>query len=67
MHSQLSQTNLHLERFWGRITDAGKSVKDKGSYYQMLDSLAESIPSTYTGHRIEINRILVKLRFSSIL
>lgn len=52
-------------RFWGRITDAGKSVKDKGSYYQMLDSLAESIPSTYTGHRIEINRILVKLRLAA--
>lgn len=48
-------------RFWGRITDAGKRVKDKGRYYKMLDSLAESIPSTYTGHRIEINRILVKL------
>lgn len=47
--------------FWGRITDAGKRVKDKGRYYKMLDSLAESIPSTYTGHRIEINRILVKL------
>lgn len=47
--------------FWGRITDAGKSVKDKGRYYKMLDSLAESIPSNYKGHRIEINRILVKL------
>ena len=48
-------------RFWGRITDAGKSVKNKGRYYTMLDSLADSIPSGYTGHRIEINRILVKL------
>ena len=47
--------------FWGRITDAGKRVKDKGRYYKMLDSLAEFIPSEYTGHRIEINRILVKL------
>lgn len=52
-------------RFWGRITDAGNSVKDKGRYYQMLDSLAESIPSTYSGHRIEINRILVKLRLAA--
>ncbi len=51
-------------RFWGKITDEGKKVEDKGRYYQMLDSLAESIPSTYTGHRIEINRILVKLRLA---
>lgn len=47
--------------FWGRITDAGKRVKDQGRYYKMLDTLADSIPATYTGHRIEINRILVKL------
>ncbi len=51
-------------RFWGRITDYGKKVKDKGRYYEMLDSLADSIPSEYTGHRIEINRILVKLRLA---
>ncbi len=48
-------------RFWERITDYGKKVKDKGRYYEMLDSLADSIPSEYTSHRIEINRILVKL------
>ena len=53
-----------FDHFWGRITDAGKRVKDQGRYYKMLDSLADSIPLTYTGHRIEINRILVKLKLA---
>ena len=47
--------------FWGRITDAGKSVNDKGRYYKMLDTLANSIPPTYSGFRINVNRIIVKL------
>ena len=51
-------------RFWGRITDYGKKVPDKGKYYMMMDSLADSIPSRYSGHRIEINRILVKLKLA---
>ena len=50
-----------FDNFWGRITDAGNRVNDKGRYYKMLDTLANSIPPTYSGFRININRIIVKL------
>lgn len=51
-------------RFWGRITDYGKKVNDKRRFYEMMEVLADSIPSGYKGHRIEVNRILVKLRLA---
>ena len=50
-----------FDNFWGRITDAGNRVNDKGRYYKMLDTLANSIPPTYSGFRINVNRIIVKL------
>ncbi len=50
-----------FDNFWGKITDAGNRVNDKGRYYKMLDTLANSIPPTYSGFRINVNRIIVKL------